>query len=295
MKSKIILLVGPTASGKTKISIELAKYYNAEIINADSRYIYKEPLVATAKVTEEEKEGINHHMIDLISLNDDYSIYDYQKEGRKVLDNLLSKNKNVIITGGSGLYIKSLLYDYNLEETNKNIYDFSNMSNQELKDKIDNISDNDIHINNRKRMERFLSYYYDTGNTIINTNNKDNKLYDFVSIGINITRDILYDRINNRVDIMFNNGLLEEAIKLKDFKHFNEIIGYRELIDYFNDKITLEEAKNNIKKDSRHLAKRQMTWFNNQMKDIIWIDINYNKIQETINKIINEIEKATSK
>ena len=131
--SKIICLVGPTATGKTKVSIELAKYYNAVIMNADSTAVYSEPLIATAKITEDEKENIEHYMLDLVSLNDEYTLYDYQKDGRKILDKLINENKNVIIVGGSGLYIKALLYDYNLNEVEKINLDLSKYSNMEIK------------------------------------------------------------------------------------------------------------------------------------------------------------------
>jgi tRNA dimethylallyltransferase len=292
MASKIILIVGPTASGKTKLSIEIAKKYNAEIINADSRYLYKEPIIATAKVTLEEMDNIKHHMIDIISLNDDYSIFNYQKEGRKILDDLISQNKNIVIVGGSGLYIKALLYDYKLDETKKANIDFNSFSNEELKNKINDIdSSNNIHINNRKRMERYLSYYYENGNTITKTDSINKKLYNFISIGLIPDKEELYNYINNRVDVMFNNGLLNESNNLKEYKHFKDVIGYREFIDYFDDKIPLEEVKNNIKKDSRHLAKRQLTWFKNQMKDIIWFNVDYSNFNNTINDILNYLKE----
>lgn len=292
MASKIILIVGPTASGKTKLSIEIAKKYNAEIINADSRYLYKEPIIATAKVTLEEMDNIKHHMIDIISLNDDYSIFNYQKEGRKILDDLISQNKNIVIVGGSGLYIKALLYDYKLDETKKANIDFNSFSNEELKNKINDIdSSNNIHINNRKRMERYLSYYYENGNTITKIDSINKKLYNFISIGLIPDKEELYNYINNRVDVMFNNGLLNESNNLKEYKHFKDVIGYREFIDYFDDKIPLEEVKNNIKKDSRHLAKRQLTWFKNQMKDIIWFNVDYSNFNNTINDILNYLKE----
>lgn len=287
-KSKIILIVGPTASGKTKISIEVAKHFNAEIINADSRYLYKEPVIATAKVTEEEMQGIKHHMIDVISLNEDYSIFDYQNSAREILDKLISENKNIVITGGSGLYIKALLYDYKLDKTNNINKDYSNLTNEELKSMIDKINpNNDIHINNRQRMERYLNYYYQTGNLIRKTDEVDNKLYDFITFYLIPERDKLYSIIDSRVDIMFDNGLLEEANALKDFKHFKDVIGYKELISYYNNEISLDEAKNNIKKDTRHYAKRQITWFNNQMNNINNINIDYINYDEVIKNIIS--------
>ena len=165
--SKVIVIVGPTASGKTILSIELAKKYNAVILNADSTQIYKEPLIATAKIKEDEKENIPHFLFDRISLNEDYTLYDYQKEGRELLDKLISENKNIIIVGGSGLYLKALLYDYNLEETNNQRIDFSSYTNEELKSEADTIDkENVIHANNRQRLERYITYFRQTGKTI---------------------------------------------------------------------------------------------------------------------------------
>ncbi|MGM9877099.1 MAG: tRNA (adenosine(37)-N6)-dimethylallyltransferase MiaA [Bacilli bacterium] len=286
--SKIVLIVGPTAVGKTYISIKLAKYLNAEIINADSRYIYKEPVIATAKVTKEEMLDVKHHMIDICSLNDDYTIFDFQKDGRRILDKLISENKNIIIVGGSGLYIKALLYDYVLEETKIKRIDYSNYNNKELKDMIDNIDkNNDIHINNRQRMERYLSYYQETGKIISKTENANKKLYNFISIGLTSNRELIYQRINDRVDYMFNNGLLDEAKKLYDLnlKNYSTIIGYKELKEYFDGNISIERAKELIKQNSRHYAKRQFTWFNNQMDDIKWFNVNYENINNTIDEI----------
>lgn len=288
MKSKIIVIAGPTATGKTKLSVELAKDYNAVIINADSTAIYKEPLIATAKVTEEEKEGIPHYMLDLISLDEEYTIYDFQKEGRALLDKLISENKNIIIVGGSGLYIKALLYNYNLEETTPDKVDYSSFSNEELKNQADSIDpNNNIHVNNRQRLERYITYFNKTGKTISKTDEINQKLYDFTLIGLDAPRDIIYERINKRVDKMFEDGLLEEAQRLykENYKNYSNIIGYRELNEYFKNNITLEEAKEQIKQNTRHYAKRQFTWFKNQMDDIKWFNVNYEDFNQTINEI----------
>ena len=288
MKSKIIVIAGPTATGKTKLSVELEKDYNAVIINADSTAIYKEPLIATAKVTEEEKEGIPHYMLDLISLNEEYTIYDFQKEGRALLDKFISENKNIIIVGGSGLYIKALLYNYNLEETTPDKVDYSSFSNEELKNQADSIDpNNNIHVNNRQRLERYITYFNKTGKTISKTDEINQKLYDFTLIGLDAPRDIIYERINKRVDKMFEDGLLEEAQRLykENYKNYSNIIGYRELNEYFKNNITLEEAKEQIKQNTRHYAKRQFTWFKNQMTDIKWFEVNYSDFNETINAI----------
>lgn len=288
---KIIVITGPTASGKTKISVEVAKYLNAQIINADSRYLYKEANIATAKVSGEEMDGVIHNMIDTISLNEDYSIFNYQRDARSVLDRLIKENKNAIIVGGSGLYIKALLYDYKLEENNKVNIDFSKYSNDELKVWANKInSNNDIHVNNRQRLERYISKYIENGNKELENNDVFNKKYDFITFYLNVEREALYKRINDRVEDMFKNGLLEEAVSLKKYKHFKDIIGYKELIPYFNNLITLDEAKEEIKKDSRHYAKRQITWFTHQMNDKIIIDVDYNDVNKSIKEIINYIK-----
>ena len=286
--SKIIVIVGPTAVGKTKLSISLAKKYNAVIINADSTQVYKEPLIATAKITESEKENIPHYLFDIVSLNEEYTLFDYQKDGRKLLDKFIKENRNIIIVGGSGLYIKALLYDYNLEETNIKRIDYSMYSNEELKNMADTIDiNNGIHVNNRQRLERYITYNKETGKKIEKTNNIDKKLYDFVLIGLTTDRKLLYKKIDDRVDIMVSNGLIEESKSLykKGYKKFTSIIGYNELSKYFNNEISLDEAILLIKRNSRRYAKRQFTWFNNQMKDINWFNVDYDNFENTINEI----------
>lgn len=294
MMSKIITIVGPTATGKTKLSVSLAHYLDAVIINADSTAIYKEPLIATAKVTEEEKENVPHYMLDLVSLNDDYTLFDYQKEGRRLLNNFIKENKNIIIVGGSGLYIKALLYNYNLEETIKSNIDLSNYTNEELKVMANEIDkDNDIHVNNRQRLERFIKRFKETGKIQDKTEDINKRVYDFTLIGLRCDRATLYDKANKRVDKMFETGLLEEAEKLykMNLKNFSNIIGYKELELYFKGNITLDEAKELIKQNTRKYAKRQFTWFNNQMKDITWFNVDYNNFDNTINEVKDYINR----
>lgn len=284
----IIAVVGPTAVGKTKMSIELAKKYNAEIISCDSMQIYRKMDIGTAKVTEEEKDGIKHHMIDIKNVDEDYSVYDYQKDARNVLNKLLKENKNVVIVGGTGLYLKALLYNYEFKENNEK-KDFSNYSNDELYSMVKK-TDNDtkIHVNNRQRLESFLNNH-DVNDKVIS----DKMLYDAKIIGLTRPREELYDAINNRVDEMIDNGLLDEAKYFYDNKingkAINTAIAYKELYPYFDKKITLEEAKDLIKKKSRNYAKRQYTWFKHQM-NVKWFDININKFDETINEVIDYIE-----
>lgn len=292
--SKIVVIVGPTASGKTKLSIELAKYINAEIINADAVQIYKEVNIGSAKVTKEETEGIPHHLLNYVSLNENYTLYDYQLDARNILNKLLNENKNVVIVGGSGLYLKALLYDYELKSENKiDLCKYNNFENKQLKEMADKISiNNGIHLNNRNRLLRFISHYDNTGEVIINKPEKDKLLYNIEIIGLKADRTKLYEKINLRVDNMFKKGLVEEAKKLFDGKiDTNSIIGYKELNKYFNGEISLEEAKTEIKKNTRHYAKRQYTWFNNQFDNINWIEVNYDDFDTTINEAISIIKR----
>ena len=283
---KIIVIVGPTGSGKTLASINLAKKYNAEIINADSVQIYKEASIGSAKISKVEMEGITHHLIDFVDLNEEYTVYDYQKDARKVLDKLISENKNVIIVGGTGLYINAFLYDYKFEKEEKENNLFLEYSNEELKEKVDEIyKDNQIHVNNRKRLVRFLNSYINN-NKIIKNDENIKPLYDFVCIGLNPSREVLYEYLDKRVDKMLEDGLIEEARNLynKGYKRLDTIIGYKELNKYFDNVISLEEAIEEIKKNTRHYAKRQMTWFKKYL-DVKWFDVDYENFDKTIHEI----------
>ena len=286
----IIVIAGPTGVGKTRISVSLAKKLNAEIINADSMQVYKGMDIGTAKIKEEEKDGIKHHLFSICDTNYDYSIYDYQKDARKIIDDIISHGKKVILVGGSGLYIRACLYDYKLDD-NTIHNDYSNYSNEELYNKVLEIDKNsDIHINNRKRLERFLDKYY--SNEELNV--KSDKLYDFDIIGLTTARDRLYDVINNRVDSMIKEGLVDEVKSFYDKKDYSKAImtaiGYKELYPYFDNKISLEEAITNIKTNSRRFAKRQYTFFNNQF-DMKWFDVNYEDINKTIDAIVSYLCK----
>ncbi len=286
----IIVITGPTAVGKTKLSIELAKRFNGEIINADSTQVYKGLDIATAKVREDEKEGIIHHLIDIKDISEDYTVYDYQKDCRAAIEKILKLNKTPIIVGGTGLYIKAALYDYefNVEENNNNEY--PDETNEELYKKLLEIDPNtSIHQNNRKRIVRALNYY-NANKNIISAKEESNKLlYDAIFIGLTTDRNTLYDRINKRVDLMIKDGLLEESKRIYDTnirtKAVMTPIGYKELFEYFDNKITLEEAIELIKKRSRNYAKRQYTWFNNKM-NINWYEVNFENFNDTINKIV---------
>ena len=286
----IIVITGPTGVGKTKMSIELAKRIDAEIINADSMQVYKDLNIGTAKITEEEKECIPHHLFDIVEPTNMYTVYDYQKDARDIINDVLSRGKKVIIVGGTGLYIKALLYDYKFIKEDKT-YDFSKMSNEEILDKINSYNlDINLHINNRKRLERVLTKLY---NNNMQTEKTDTVLYDFVAIGLTTTRDNLYKIIDNRVDKMIEDGLIDEVEELykKNIhsKAINTGIGYKELYKYFDKEISLDEAISLIKKNSRHYAKRQYTFFNNQM-NIKWFNTNYEDFSLTVEEVYNYIK-----
>ena len=289
----ILVIVGPTGVGKTKMSVELAKIYNAEIINADSMQVYKELDVGTAKVTEKEKEGIPHHLFDICDVKDLYTVFDYQKDGRKIIDQLSKKKKNIIIVGGTGLYIKALLYDYRFKEES-NINNYDNLTNEEIFNMIKKFDSNcSIHINNRKRLIRLLNKYE---NDLIEEKIGNNQLYEFKMIGLTTNRDTLYEKINSRVDRMIKDGLVEEVKRFYDqnvrTKSIMTGIGYKELYKYFDNEISLEEAIELIKKNSRHYAKRQYTFFKNQFKDIKWFETNYSDFNNTVDEVISYIESV---
>lgn len=280
----IICVVGPTGVGKTKMSVELAKKYDAVILNCDSMQVYKDLNIGTAKVTEEEKCGVPHYLFDIVEPTEMYTVFDYQRDLREKLEEF--KDRNIVIVGGTGLYLKAGLFNYEFdEESEYNSYE--DKTNEELLEMVKKIDPNtEIHVNNRKRLVRTLN----RGSV---KNNKDEMLYKATIIGLTTDRDTLYDRINKRVDVMVENGLLEEV------KHFYDLgvrskaimtgIGYKELYDYFDGKCTLDEALDLIKQRSRKYAKRQYTWFKNQM-DVKWIDVDFNDFNNTIKDAVNYIE-----
>jgi tRNA dimethylallyltransferase len=289
---KIIVILGPTAVGKTKLSVELAKKYNGEIINADSMQIYKDLNIGTAKITEEEKENIPHHLFDIKDVTADYSIYDYQIDSRKIIIDILKRGKTPILVGGTGLYIKSCLYDYKLEkETTTNNY--QDKSTEELYQELVKLDKNiNIDKHNRRRVVRALDYYK-ANNKSISDNKTDTLLYNAVFIGLTTSRDILYEKINKRVDAMINNGLVEEVEYFwKHDIHTKPLeggIGYKELYKYFAKEVSLETAIDLIKKNSRHYAKRQYTFFNNQLP-VTWFTTDYDNFDKTVNEVSKYID-----
>ena len=290
--NKIIVITGPTGVGKTKLSIELAKIYDGEIINADSMQIYQELNIGTAKIKESEKEGIPHHLFDIKEVYEEYTIYHYQQDCRRVIKDIQNRGKTPILVGGTGLYIKSALYDYKLsEETSNNTYD--NLTDEDLYNELIKL-DKDIEIdkNNRRRLIRALNYYKENNDSI--NNNKTNKLlYDTIFIGLTTERSLLYKKINDRVDVMIKDGLLEEVKEFYDkdirTKPLLNAIGYREIYKYFDGEYTFDEPIDKIKQNSRHYAKRQYTIFNHQIP-IVWFETDYNNFNNTIEKVSDYID-----
>lgn len=289
----VIVITGPTAVGKTKLSVELAKLLNGEIINADSTQVYKGMNIATAKVTKEEMDDVPHYLFDIKNMDENYTIYDYQKDARKKIDELLANNKTPILVGGSGLYIKACLYNYQLEEeTFQNNYD--EYSNEQLYQRLMELDNHiQIHPNNRKRMIRALNYMEKNHKKWSEQEKTDTLLYDTIFIGLTCDRTVLYERINNRVDKMIEQGLLEEAKNIYDSKMQSKAvltpIGYKELFPYFEGKISLENSLEKIKQNSRKYAKRQYTWFNHQM-NVKWFHVDFNNFHNTIQEVYNYIK-----
>ena len=289
--NKIIVILGPTNVGKTKLSIALAKKFNGEIINADSVQFYRGLDIGSFKVSKSEMDNVKHYLIDNLSVLDNYSIYDYQKDGRYIIDKIISSGKIPIIVGGSALYIRALLYDYKLN-SNKINNNYDDLTNSQLYDKLIKL-DKDIVIdkNNRPRLKRAVNYYLET-NSSISKNVTNKLLYDVIFIGLTANRDILYDKINKRVDDMINRGLVDEVKSLYKYKDksriLNTAIGYKEIISYLDNDITLDTAVYEIKKNSRRFAKRQMTFFKNKF-DVKWFNCNYDNFDNTINSVINYI------
>lgn len=287
----IIVIVGPTGVGKTKLSIELAKRLDGEIINGDSVSIYKGLDIGSAKPTMEERKGIVHHLIDVCDIDDNYTVYEYQRDVRRKIDDISKRGKRIIIVGGTGLYIRAALYDYKfVEGTNNN--DYKDLSNEELVEKIKSYNVEDIpHVNNRQRLVRLLNKLENGEESVTE---KSKLLYPCKVIGLTTDREYLYERINNRVDQMIKSGLLEEVNGLKKYyltsRVLNSGIGYKEFYDYFYNNVSLNDVIQKIKLDSRRYAKRQYTFFNHQF-DTKWFDVNFEDFSRTVDAVYEYIEK----
>ncbi len=295
---RVIIITGPTASGKTELSIEIAKRINGEIISADSMQIYREMNIGTAKPTEAEMQGIPHYMIDEVSIGTPYSVALYQKKAFECIEDILSRGKTPIVVGGTGLYINSLLYNLDFTKTTKNDKlrtELETLPSEELHRKLkelDETAAQRIHPNDKKRIIRRIEILKSGIKEDYNFREK-NTSYDFLVIGIWMDRKELYERTNRRVDIMIGRGLAWEVAEIYKKYPVNLIalqaIGYKEIIEYLEGRCTLAGAIDNIKKNTRRFAKRQLTWFNNEER-LIWFDKNrYQNTEEMLYDIIKKI------
>lgn len=288
-KSKVIVLAGPTASGKTSLSIELAKKIDGEIISADSMQIYKDMDIGTAKVTEEEKEGIMHYLVDFVEPDKRYTVSDFKKDAEKAIEEILAKGKVPIIVGGTGMYVNSLIYGIEYQEM-KFDEEYRNMLMEKAQTeeglaeiyeeakKIDEKAVENISRNDKKRLVRVLEIYKATGKNKTEQeilSRQNGVKYDYRVFAIDMERSILYERIDKRVDIMIEQGLEEEVRNLinkyEKFPTAMQGLGYKEVIEFFDGKISREEMIDKIKKETRHYAKRQLTWFRKN-KEITWLN-----------------------
>ena len=286
-KEKVIVICGPTASGKTSLSIELAKKINGEIVSCDSMQIYKDMNIGTAKPTQEEMQGIKHYLIDFISPNERYSVADYKKDAKKAIKEIISKGKTPIVVGGTGLYIDSLIYEIEYQdikfdenyrkELEKNVEEKGLEYLYKKAKEIDPQAIEKISPNDKKRILRILEIYHMTGKNKTQQEIESRKKeveYDYHVYAIDWDREELYDRINKRVDIMIQQGLIEEVKnileKYKEFPTAMQGLGYKEVVEYLEGKLTKDEMIEKIKMETRRYAKRQLTWFRKN-KQTIWI------------------------
>ena len=301
-KEKVIVICGPTASGKTALSIELAKKINGEIVSCDSMQIYKEMNIGTAKPTKEEMQGIKHYMIDIISPDERYSVADYKKQAKEAIKEILSKGKVPIVVGGTGLYVDSLIYEIDYpeiefdekyrEELDQEVEERGLEALYEKAKEIDEEAIKKISPNDKKRILRILEIYHATGKNKTEQEKESRKTpveFDYKVFALNMDREKLYDRINKRVDIMIENGLIEEVENI--YKKYNKFptamqgLGYKEVVQYLEKRLTKEEMIEKIKQETRKFAKRQLTWFRKN-KETIWLNAE-DTIQNNI-KIILE-------
>ena len=308
-KIPLIILTGPTAVGKTALSIELAKDLNAEIISADSMQIYEYMDIGSAKVTKKEMDGVIHHMIDEVKPDFAFSVSEFQNRANKYIKEIANKGKNVLVTGGTGLYLNSLIYNMDFAKSNSNSKIREELE-KELKEKgidymheklksLDSDAASRIHKNNTKRVIRAIEVCLD-GKKMqdFSSDLKYNENYLPIIIVLNRDREILYNRINKRVDIMMESGLVKEVKKLLDMGYDKNLIsmqgiGYKEIVKYLEDEYTLEEAVEIIKRDSRRYAKRQITWFK-RYKDSKWFDLEkYDNMEVLKEDILNFIENIS--
>ena len=282
MAKSLIVVAGPTAVGKTALAIRLAKYYETEIVSADSRQFYREMDIGTAKPSSEELDAVKHHFINSLSITDAFNVGDYEKEALKLLTRLFKKHDIVIAVGGSGLFISAIINGLddippssgeNRDKLNRLFTEKGISFLQEKLKNTDPVFYKEVDLNNPQRIIRALEVYETTGKPFSKFRKKIQKPrpFNIIQIGLNINREQLYENINNRVDLMIKNGLIQEVKKLSSFRHLNPLntVGYSELFDYFDGNSTIDEAILKIKQNTRRFAKRQLTWFN-KSENIIW-------------------------
>lgn len=303
---KVIVICGPTASGKTALSIELANKINGEIVSADSMQIYKEMNVGTAKPSKEEMQGIKHYLVDCVEPTRRYSVSDFKNDAIKAIEKILEDRKNPIVVGGTGLYVNSLIYGIDYPEINTDLEYRKKLEERaeiegleklyEEACKIDEKAMKSISHNDKKRILRVLEIFKETGKTKtqVEIESKKNGIkYDYRVFAIDMPRDVLYERINKRVDLMLENGLIEEVKNIYE-KYGKELItsiqaiGYKEVIEYLEGKYSKEEMIEKIKMETRRYAKRQITWFK-KIDNIIWLD-STKGIKENVDTIIEKSE-----
>ena len=308
-KQPLIILSGPTAVGKTALSIDLAKRVNGAIISADSMQVYKYMDIGSAKIMPEEMDGVKHYLIDALNPEDEFNIVVFQQKAKAALQEIYANGQIPIIAGGTGFYIQALLYDIDFDNQDCNeefraeleqiAKEQGNEVLHERLKEIDPVSAEKIHANNVKRVIRALEFYHLTGKPISEHNETEQQKespYNFAYFVLTDDRANLYKRIDMRVDIMLKNGLVEEVQKLKDMGYHRDMVsmqglGYKEILDYLDGKCTLDEAIYILKRETRHFAKRQLTWFRRE-RDVIWIDkqtydYNENAILEDMCRILH--------
>ncbi|WP_270524747.1 tRNA (adenosine(37)-N6)-dimethylallyltransferase MiaA [Staphylococcus epidermidis] len=311
-KPFLIVIVGPTASGKTELSIEVAKKFNGEIISGDSMQVYQGMDIGTAKVTTEEMEGIPHYMIDILPPDASFSAYEFKTRAEKYIKDITGRGKVPIIAGGTGLYIQSLLYNYAFEDESISddkmkqvklkLTELEQLNNNKLHEYLasfDKESAKDIHPNNRKRVLRAIEYYLKT-KKLLSSRKKVQQFtenYDTLLIGIEMSRETLYLRINKRVDIMLGHGLFNEVKHLVEqgfeASQSMQAIGYKELVPVIKGNISMESAVEKLKQHSRQYAKRQLTWFKNKM-NVHWLNKERMSLQMMLDEITTPINKRSS-
>ncbi|MEW4283624.1 tRNA (adenosine(37)-N6)-dimethylallyltransferase MiaA [Priestia koreensis] len=303
-KQKLVVLIGPTAVGKTNLSISLAEALNGEIISGDSMQIYRQMDIGTAKIKREEMKGIPHHLLDIKDPDEAFSVADFQTIVREKISEIASRGKVPMIVGGTGLYIQSVIYDYQFAEKEENreikqrleaLLDEKGIEYlyNKLKE-VDPASAERIHINNHRRVMRALEVYEATGKPFSDNVSEQSYelLYDVTLIGLTMDRDKLYERINMRVDMMVDEGLLDEVKRLYDggIRDVQSIqaIGYKEIYEYLDGHVTLEKAVEQLKQNSRRYAKRQLTWFRNKMT-VTWFDVTGASQRELFDEIFTYV------